>query len=302
MKKIICFITAAVMLFSCIMVQTDNAAAKTSKTKYLIQVNRKANVVTAYQKINGKYKPIRTMLVSCGRKGVYSTTPKGTFSVKKKWKWEVLYGGTYGRYAIQFYRDYLFHTVGYKTRGNAKSINVKNYNKLGKTVSAGCVRMSYIDEKWLYDNCPKGTKVKVYSSKKPGPLGKPKAVKLRTSKKYYYDPTDPTRKNKKYNLKAPAVTIKKADTAEYGSLFDPKSGVTAKDSRTKQDLTSKIKYTVQKQQEDGSWLPSGTVDTTDAGGVYRIDYTCYYKYCSKYTGRNSLTVTIGQKPEEKESI
>jgi lipoprotein-anchoring transpeptidase ErfK/SrfK len=323
---------------------TDTAQAKTTKRTYLIKVNTKKNVVTVYkrQNLDGsfKYKAIRAIRVSCGRAtSRSSTTPRGTYKVKGKQKWCLLYGNVWGRYSIRFYRDYLFHTVPYRYYKNPKSIIVREYKKLGKKASAGCVRMPFIDEMWMSRTCPKGTKVIVYKSSNPGPLGKPKAVQFnkkagvlkkngKIKKSLYYDPTDPVKKNKGYNLKAPVITVstsegsadssttgKTADSSagdasdsnlvlnieiEKGSTFDPMSGVTAKDKRSFQDLTNKIKYTVYKKEtsfdsqsgQTVSWKTVKKVDTSEEGAEYRIDYTCYYKYCSKYKGKLSRNVKI----------
>jgi len=300
-RKILSIITAAAVALSFSVIQTGPAAAASSQ--YWIKVNKRANVCTVYKKqSSGSYKPIRAMLVSCGRKGRTTTTPSGTFSLKKKWKWELLYGGSYGRYAMQFYRDFLFHTCGYHKKGSPGTINVGFYKKLGKNVSAGCVRMQFIDEKWLYRTCPRGTRVTVYSSRRAGPLGRPKAAPLKTSRKYYYDPTDPSKKNKAYSLRAPRITVGKPDEISYGTPFDPLEGVTARDTRSFQDLTARIKYSLMAEKNDGSWAAAGSVNTNfDESlytGKYRITYTCYYYYCSKKTGIRTFELTVD--PQDKE--
>ena len=188
------------------MISSDMAAAKTNKNTYMIKVNKKCNTATVYKKtkVNGRnvYRPVRAIRVSCGRATTRSsTTPSGTFKMSEKQKWGLLYGNVWGRYSVRFYRDYLFHTVAYRSRGNLKSMYVGEYKKLGRKASAGCVRMSFIDEKWLSNTCPAGTKVIVYSSKKAGPLGKPKAVsfnkkaKVTANTRFYYDPTDPVKRH-----------------------------------------------------------------------------------------------------------
>ena len=197
--------------------------------------------------------------------------------------------------------------------GAFSSLRISRRSWLG-ILSAGCVRMSFIDEKWLSKTCPKGTKVVVYSSKQSGPLGKPKAVtfnkKVNVKKKWlYYDPTDPIKGNKGYNLKAPKIRIDADDEVKQGEVFDPKSGVTAKDERSFQDLTERIKYKIYKKEEttndEGepaeSWERVSIVSTQNAGEEYKIKYSCYYKYCSKYTGKKTRYITIeGEEPDENE--
>ena len=65
----------------------------------------------------------------------------------------------------------------------------EEYNKLGTTCSHGCIRLCVADAKWIYDNCALGTKVELYDSPDPGPLGKP-ALKLLPAGQTW-DPTDP---------------------------------------------------------------------------------------------------------------
>ena len=320
-KKVISAMMIVVMTFSVFAGIAASSAelvqAKTTKRTYLIKVNKKKNVVTVYKRMNTdgtfKYSPIRAIRVSCGRATTYSnTTPSGIFKVKRKHKWGALYGNVWGRYTIQFYRDYLFHTVPYKYRKKPSSEFVKEYKKLGKKASAGCVRMSFLDEKWLSKTCPKGTRVVVYKSSIPGPLGKPKAVAYNKKvnikkKKLYYDPTDPVKGNKGYNLKAPVITIKAGNDVKQGETFDPKKGITAKDSRSFQDLTGYIKYNIfvkeQKKNEDGTynvnWKKVGKVSTQKSGAEYRIDYRCYYKYCSKYTGKATRFIKIAQEDDQE---
>ena len=278
---------------------TGSVQAKATSTTYLLKVNRRLNVVTAYQRQrSGKYKAVRTMRVSCGRGTIRAnTTPRGTFRIyKKEASWHPLYGRTWGRKVVRFYRDYLFHTVPYGKKGRAASMSVTEYRKLGRNASGGCVRMQYIDELWLYDHCPKGTKVVVYSSSRYSSLGRPGIAPLRTKKKQCYDPTDPVKGNRYYSTAAPKITVSKSSrTLAPGSAFDPKAGVKAKDARTRQDLTAKVRYTMDEVGEDGSLQSVKAIDTAKEGAVYKIHYTCYYKYCSKYTGKKTVTVTIGER-------
>ena len=67
---------------------------------------------------------------------------------------------------------------------------IRDSNRLGSPASAGCIRMTVADAKWLYDYVPTGTPIKIKqgNSKKPGPLGKPATIKVTGS--IHYDPTD----------------------------------------------------------------------------------------------------------------
>lgn len=66
----------------------------------------------------------------------------------------------------------------------------------GESASMGCVRLRVKDAKWIYKNCKSGTIVEFYSSKNPGPLGKPEIKKISGYKKLRnWDPTDPSPEN-----------------------------------------------------------------------------------------------------------
>ena len=262
---------------------TISSFGATSKSsKYWVKVNAQANVTTVYKKINGKWKPYRAMLCSTGTgKGdSYEATPTGNFRVTSRWDWGPMVGGVYARYVVQFYGDFLFHSVPYDEYKNPKSIPAKEYNKLGKDASHGCVRLSLMDAKWVYDNIPRGTKVTVYNSKNPGPLGKPKGIKLPKSPKLTWDPTDTNKKNTKYQLPKPVINIAstKKTVVKPGSSYKLKAGVTAVDPNTFQNLTSLI--TVSKvrwyDEEKGKYVEKKF--STSRRGLYKVTYKVKYKY------------------------
>ena len=164
---------------------------------FYIQVNRTANTVTIYCKDSkGNYTTAYKALVcSCGTDA--HRTPKQDFVTGQKLRWHHLIHGVSGQYCTRFagnsrYTDILFHSVPYTSYGNPGSLQYNEYNKLGSCASAGCVRLCVRDAKWIYDNVPQGTKIHVYESSDPGPLGKPVPIKINTSSKNRgWDPTDP---------------------------------------------------------------------------------------------------------------
>ena len=239
--------------------------AKAANTKYWIKVNKQANVATVYQLKSGKYKAIKAFLVSCGG----SNTPSGTFYTPAKYRWQTLMGPSYGQYCTRIHGGILFHSVWYYEQ-NPSTQSTVQFNKLGQTASHGCVRLSVGDAKWIYDHCALGTKVTIYSSKNPGPLGKPKGIKVSTSRRMYWDPTDPDKKNPYRKQKATiSISSKKASTAEYGTSYNIKSGVTAKDKITNTSFTKKITYTTYKYTK-GKYKKAKF--STKSLGTYRITY------------------------------
>lgn len=248
--------------------------AQAANTKYWIKVNKQANVATVYQLKNGSYKPIKAFLVSCGG----AATTSGTFYTPAKYRWQTLMGPSYGQYCTRIQGGILFHSVWYYAKDPTTQSTVQ-FNKLGQTASHGCVRLSVGDAKWIYDNCALGTKVTIYSSSNPGPLGKPKGIKVSTARRQYWDPTDPNKKNPYRKQKATlTVAKKKAKTAEYGTSYNVKSGVTAKDKITKKSLTKNVTYTATKYVK-GKYRKA--TFSTKSLGTYRI----------KYAVKSSLGVT-----------
>ena len=166
---------------------------KKSTSPYFIKVNYKANVVTVYKKDeNDKYTvPYKAMVCSTG-----TYTPKsGTYKTSSKHRWGKLIHDVYGQYATRIVGSILFHSVPYSSN-SADTLLYNEYDKLGTTASAGCVRLTIKDCKWIYDNCPRGTMVEFYGDSNPGPLGKPTAQKISTVEECRdWDPTDPASEN-----------------------------------------------------------------------------------------------------------
>jgi hypothetical protein len=154
---------------------------------------------------------------------------------------------------------------------------------LGSTASHGCVRLNVADAKWIYDNCKSGTKVTIYDSSDPGPLGKPSTIKISSSSPYRgWDPTDPDSSNPWQKVK-PTFSGLKSKTVELGSKsVNLKSGVTAKDY-----LGKTLKFTV-----------SGKVNTKKLG-KYKITYTAKDSSGNQTTTTITITVKDTKKPTVK---
>lgn len=264
-KRWLSFIVALAVLITSITLPAPKTEAAGRDT-YWIKVNRQANVVTVYKKSGSKYKPIKAMLCSCGG----SNTPLGTFRTPAKYRWHTLMGPSYGQYCTRIYGGVLFHSVWYYQNGNKATQSTVQFNKLGQTASHGCVRLSVADAKWIYDNCPTGTKVTVYASSNPGPLGKPKGIKVSTRSRMGWDPTDPDSRNPYMKNKKPSISIskKKARTVQYGAKYSIKSGVSAKEKSGK-SLTKKITYSVARYSK-GKYRAAKF--STKKLGTYRIRY------------------------------
>ncbi len=181
---------------------TDSKKTTSTKEedKYYIKVNNAANVVTIYTKdANGDYTvPVKAMVCSIGT----ATPTGGKYKLNgTKHRWHTLFGHTpgtyvYGQYTTAIVGNILFHSVPYTKKGNPSSLEYLEYDKLGTKASAGCIRLTVQDAKWIYSNISKGTTVEFYSDSNPGPLGKPSAQKISGNEACRnWDPTDTTQGN-----------------------------------------------------------------------------------------------------------
>lgn len=227
------------LLFVVLLTVSGIFAARQGEAKttnlYKIKVNKQQNVVTIYKKQKKKYKPYKAFICSAGH-----ATPTGTFSLGQKYRWHELMGPSYGQYCTRITGSILFHSVWYyKTKKNTQSY--VQYNRLGTLASHGCIRLTVADSKWIYENCPSGTKVTIYNSSNPGPLGKPKARKM--SGYMGWDPTDPDPANPYFvkvksfqiNKKKMTLTIGKAKKKAKGKLK-------AYHYRPKKAMIKKVRY------------------------------------------------------------
>ncbi|MCI9531693.1 MAG: L,D-transpeptidase family protein [Lachnospiraceae bacterium] len=216
---------------------------------YTLQINKGTNVVTVFRS-NGT--PERAFVCSTGH-----DTPLGTFSTSQKLRWHELMGPSWGQYCTRIVGGVLFHSVWYYENGNYASQSYREYNKLGTTCSHGCVRLTVADSKWIYDNCPLGTTVRIiYGSSANDPLGKPAFIRV-PNVKQGWDPTDPHPSNPYRNAMPTINTSGAQKTISFGSGFNPYAGISARDSLGN-DITSRLSY-------------AGSVDTRKLGS-YQITY------------------------------
>lgn len=246
---------------------------------YCIKVNKTQNVVTIYKVgADGYYNvPVKAMVCSVGETG---NTPTGVFDLGDRAEWLPLEGDVYGQYAVRIAGDILFHSVPYFTQDKA-DLEIEEYNKLGQSVSAGCVRLSVIDAKWIYDHCAEMTYVEIFESDYEGPLGKPVAAVVSSGGlSGNWDPTDPDRTNPYMgNI---AVILGAYDReVNRGADFSLMSGVTALDSEGN-DITSQIEV-------------SGDFDVNTAG-TYRITYTVTDSYNTTATAVANVIVKDEEPP------
>lgn len=220
---------------------------------YEIHVNKVANCITIYKRNKkGEYKkPVKAMVCSAG----YGT-PLGTYHSGTKYYWKAMIHGVWAQYATRITDHFLFHSVPYQSH-TKNSLISGYYNQLGSTASAGCVRVSCKDAKWLIENCPSGTTVVIYNdAANPGPLGKPKPIRVPYGTAW--DPTDPDIRNPWKGEKSRFDGVK-SRVIERGTNINLMSRVIAYDYPTGTVTTEGIKI-------------SGKFNPNECG-TYKITYS-----------------------------
>ncbi len=302
-NRSITLVLALAMIITLFAAYLEPAHAATSNS-YWLKVNQKRNVITAYKKVGGKWKPIRAMLCSTGVNYTPATTTyNGTWrtSSKKRWLTMSLDGQffDYGQYTAHLYGGIYIHSVWYyapKHNAQARA----EFNKLGTKASHGCIRVSTADAKWMYDTCPAGTKVTVYSSSKAGPLGKPKAIKIPGSAQQTWDPTDPAKGNPlRYLMPKPVITVKKSASVKQGASYKLTSGVSAKDPNSFMSLTKYVKISKLKMKAAGAssykTIKTSAFSTKNAG-TYKVTYSVNDPWGRSTTKTFKFTVKSADKP------
>lgn len=199
----------------------------TNTNRFYIEVNRAASNVTifVYNEETKKYDiPIKTCAVcvgsdtwtnlgTSGLKEESSYTPLGSYSIctngtSVKYTLKPMHEPdgsiVYARWASHIVGNVYFHAIAVSTQSHY-ALPSYRYNLLGSPASAGCIRMTVADAKWIYDYCSTGTPVKILkgNKSKPGPLGKGSVIKVTGG--INYDPTDPgvpdSRKKADYKAK-----------------------------------------------------------------------------------------------------
>ena len=227
------------------------AVAAKETPAYYIKVNKQCNTVTVYGKNKkGKYTvPVKAFVCSAGE-----YTPLGTFKTSNKYTWRALVENTWGQYATRITGSILFHSVPY-TKMSPDSLMKGEYDKLGELASHGCIRLSVMDAKWIYDNCESGTLVTIYESEDPGPLGKPEGRKI--GDEATWDPTDIWSEGNPFDNYLPRIVGKSVVTVESAEEYYEAEEIKA---------YSSIGYEITE-----SLVSEGEV--LDTPGVYRIVYS-----------------------------
>ncbi len=257
---------------------------------YLIQINKTQNCIIIYKKgSNDKYnEPVRAMICSVG-----FDTPEGEFTISDKYEWKIVNGNVWSQYATRVVGNVLIHSMPYAA--NSKDTLLPNYyNQLGSTLSAGCIRVSAKDAKWIMENCPAGTKVHIYESDSVEPLERPQAIVVPEDARW--DPTDPDGANPYHGVNIGFEGVEAKKTVERGTQINYMSGISIKDT-CGNDLSSQVKvtskvepfktgtYEVQYYAEDAAGK------TAQASTIYQIVDTMAPQFSGVKTTMNFASVS-----------
>ncbi len=161
---------------------------------YAITILVNKNVAIVYGKDEaGEYThPVKTFICSTG----VNTPERGTYKLLHKYEWKELIHGLWGQYATWVTGDILIHSLPYNSPQKDDMWSWQ-YNRLGGSVSTGCIRMRCCDCKWIFDYCPCGTPVTFEIVRElPEGITYPTYDKLDLdSPDAGWDPTDPDPEN-----------------------------------------------------------------------------------------------------------
>ena len=122
-----------------------------SATNYLIWVDLKNFKVNVYNGSTNKWNLVHSYLCTIGKRA--TPTPKGTYKIGIKGLYFGVDKGYKCWYYTEFKGNYLFHSIIYNLDGSVRD------GRLGMALSDGCIRLTKINAKWIWDNIPGGTKV-----------------------------------------------------------------------------------------------------------------------------------------------
>ena len=138
--------------------------ALAAQSPYRVDVDIVNQIVTVYENKDGGAIVMQGLCSS----GADDATPLGNFKMPEKkrdgereeWFHFRAFGG-YARYATRIHYDVMFHSLLYN-RPKESAINEQSVRDFGYPVSHGCIRMRTEDAKFIAQNCPVGTRVRIH--------------------------------------------------------------------------------------------------------------------------------------------
>lgn len=218
---------------------------------YSIKVNKKKNAVIVYQKNDdGDNVAVKVMRASVGE-----DTPTGKFEIMESYTWISATDVYWNKYSCRFTENFWFQSADYFAPYNSY-ISVDSYNAIGETLEdSGCVKLTVEDAKWIYDNCPEGTKVTVVKGKESDELPLEFDAFIELPSYGGWDPTDPDSDNPWRNAAAGTIAASSETIyIERGSNVNHLSNVVALD-----DDGSNVTKQLEHEKVDSSEVGTYTI-------------------------------------------
>ncbi len=135
--------------------------------KYFVELDLTNKITTVYEKDSkGKYSKIAKQFISTT--GLDETpTPEGSFIMndsRRRFGYFTKFD-VYAQYWSNVAGGIYFHSIIY-TKPEEGAWTTSSYRALGKQASHGCIRMLVEDARWIYYNCPAGTRGVIVSNPK----------------------------------------------------------------------------------------------------------------------------------------
>ncbi len=138
-------------------------SAKKALKPYLLKVSIAKQRVYAYAPDENEEYTILVRTMKCSTGLPATPTIKGTFQATTgpaaRWHYFKEFA-VWAQYAYAIQGNYLFHSVLFNQKGGSPTYG--SVHNLGRKASHGCVRLSVENAKWIYQNCPRRTKVIIY--------------------------------------------------------------------------------------------------------------------------------------------
>lgn len=178
-KRLLCFLLAVMVCISTALVSQTAFAfdkvmyANADPWKYFVELDLTNKITTVYERDSkGKYtKAVKQFISTTGTNE--TPTPEGSFIMndsRRRFgyfrKFDV-----YAQYWSNVAGGIYFHSILYREQKEG-TFTSTSYRALGKQASHGCIRMLVEDARWIYYNCPAGTRGVIVSKEKDEALRK----------------------------------------------------------------------------------------------------------------------------------
>jgi lipoprotein-anchoring transpeptidase ErfK/SrfK len=133
-----------------------SSSVSAAKSDYYLFLNKSTHTLTVYRADeNGRRTDtvVRSITTAIGKRS--TPTPSGKFTLTTRETWHS-FGSSYAPFAVRYASGKYLHGPLYKSK-DIDTVISSSVSGIGKNVTGGCLRMSYTNIKWIYDNCISGT-------------------------------------------------------------------------------------------------------------------------------------------------